>query len=759
MKTKVVVDPSYVGFKSKQQDVLFFGEAPWQDEIDKGQAFVGVAGQCLRRIIEAEIPGRNCTLDNICPEYLGYTDEGKIAKPMAKKRNEYEEYRTKSIKKHKPKVIVLLGEYAMKSFGVKGRPVAKCGEIQEIEVDKKRYKAVCSVHPSYVCRNPKQVKLYQKVFRSIRQCLKKTSKRLQTCLDNTGAIRTFLKRVAKRSCTFDIETSSLDPAKGVILCCSITCSSETAWIPLFHRDSLPDADARWKEVASWWSKGPRRCHNAQFELKWMRDRGVPDPPKLYDTRLRAWLIDETISNGLNNQVVHVLEKPAYWLALDMYDKKQGYGNVPLNLLGEYNAQDTIHQDMLYEHQEPHITPVQRKLCDEVLTPLAGVLGDMERRGFHVDRDILKKEIRKAKGMHTRRMNQIERDFPGLNINSPKQMAKLMFDDLGLQPTGYNPPDSKGNKSPQTDIEAVTRLSKQQPKLAPIVDAKKASSFVRRMQPWVDVHIDPKGLIHPDFNLGTVNTGRLSMSNPNLQNIDRYGAQRLAMTSRYKGGVIIQGDYMQHELRILAAQCGQMTMLEAFREGQDLHQIMADRLKCDRFRAKCVNFSIVYGITAHGLLSKNGIPYKDGSKLLRKWFKENPEVKQYQQDKKEELQEYGYVESIFGWRRHGLDPDDDRQLRQGYNAPIQNAAVVFTYMALVALDKYLSRSTMKTRIVLQVHDSIVLDAPKREEARAKRVLHDAMMFRLPGQTPYEEYLNGTLEHDIPLGVEVKSGATF
>jgi DNA polymerase-1 len=494
-------------------------------------------------------------------------------------------------------------------------------------------------------------------------------------------------------------------------------------------------------LADWWPRGPRRCHNLQFELSWMRAKGCADPAELYDTRLRAWLIDETQRNNLNSQVLQVLGKPAYWLPLDQYPKSEGYSQVPLGILGEYNAQDTIHQEALYRLQEKRLTKDQKKLLDEVIVPLAGVLAAMEARGFHVDPKILTNKIRAAKGRY----------WPELNIRSSKQMANLLFKDLGLKPTGKT---DKG--APQTDIEAVKILSFQEPRLVPLLEAKKAASFVTRMQPWLDTHIGADGIIHPSFNLGNTTTGRLTSSAPNLQNIDRKGDQRFAMTSRHRGGKLVQLDYRQHELAVLAAVANHQEMLSVIRRGGDLHQMQADKLKTERSKAKAINFSIVYGITAHGLLAKNGIPIKEGIRLLAAYFRENPEIRQYQYDQETMLREHGYVESIFGWRRHGLDPDDDRELRQGYNQPIQNAAVVLSYMAMVALERYLAETRMKSRIILQVHDSIVGDCPVREVNRFIKVATQAMMFQLPGQKSYLEYTGDRLPVPIPIAVDTKVG---
>lgn len=737
-----LIEPSYIVpgnrlLREGPVDVLFFGESPGKTEHKHGRAFVGDAGGILRDIIKEELPNKRIALDNVCPEWLNY------AKPDKDKLAEYKEYREKSIRRHKPKLIVLLGEHAMKAFGIRTKPVASSGKVLTIG----EHTVVCSVHPAYILRNPKDVGKIQLAFESIKVCLKGKGGRFKR-LDGRKEILKFLTKNSFELCAFDIETDSLDYRTGKILCCSVATKKETVWFPLYHQDNKVWGASK-GILTDWWRDGPRVCHHLKFELGWMRSIGGQDPKELYDTMLQAWILDENVPTNLNHQVIHVLGGKPYWL--DLPKKQCGYADVPLDTLGPYNARDSWYTFKLHTLQRKQMSQDQMYLTDQLLIPLSQTLCTVEANGIKVDRAKLKSLTTACRKKATRLGNRFDKDFPGVNPRSSKQLRKLLYEDLGLPKIALTP-----KKAAKTDSDTVEKLSKQEPRIKDLAELKKTESLLSRMlEPWPEM-LDDKSLIHTNFGLGNVVTGRLSSSGPNFQNIAREGVERKVMRSRFRGGKIVQLDYNQHELRVLAAVACEDNMLQAFLEGKDIHNHTLIELKkfmkrVDRVGAKAANFSAVYGGTERGLYQKYEIPESEGKKLLQYWYKSYPAIKILHDVYEESIRKHGYVESIFGWRRHLPKNANKHEIRQGYNQPIQNAAAVITYLAMIEINRMLREKKMRSVMILNVHDSIGFDCPNPEvrslSSRAKKIMLNVDYMRFTGNR---------LKRKIPLAVDVKVG---
>jgi len=771
----IEVKPRGIAYKGAHCSVLFFGESPGREEAEQGTAFVGPSGRHIQEVIEGLIPGVSCVLDNVCPLYMNG------GKPKKKELDQYADYRAQAIARFQPKVIVALGAIALKALGIKASPTKHCGGIFSSEnsgalVGNRGCPIVASIHPAYILRDPTQIGLWQRVFAGVRSCLRPTP------LDNRrgdarrieqlAELRRWLSKRAGKLCSFDLETSSLDPKEGKILCCAICDGKETIWVPLFHKDftfvetkvtkgSWSTAVILWQEVEKWWSQGPRIVHNMKFELAWMRHRECSDPPRVYDTMLQAWLLDENQPKGLDHLVTSELGHPPYWLDLP---SEGSYADVPLEKLGAYNALDAKYTFELHTLQRGKLGKVRCKLADGLVSPLAALLVSMEERGVHVDLKRLEATTTRMRSLATHRLGEMTRAFPGVNFSSPKQLRELVFGKLGLKPIAYTDGGKSGKRLPSVKGEILGKLARQEPRLAKLAEARKVKSLINRvLEPWREAADDQlndphKAFIHTTFGLGNVVTGRLSSSNPNLQNIDRTsekipwkGIQRQALTSRFKNGVIIQLDQKQGELRVQAAVAGDEKFLDAFRSGADPHQMTADELGCDRSKAKNINFSIIYLITGRGLQERYGIQEREGQSLIERWYKLHPQIREYQERCFAQVKELGYVESIFGWRRHLSDMENEHERSQAVNFPIQNACVVITYLGMLAVEHMLKMGKHKSVLVHQVHDSIVLDCPKSEaKSVAKKAKH------LMEHLDLHPWVGKRLRSPIPLGVDVKVG---
>lgn len=730
--------------RGKPVDVLFFGESPGSEEAVSGYAFTGPSGRHLEEVIENYLPGVSCVLDNVCPRYM----EG--GKPLVKELKYYAEYRAKSIKRFKPRVIVALGAVALKGLGISASATRNCGGIYRMDSGTT---VVVSIHPAFILRDPTQINLWSRVFAGIQSCLSSDAQRHTgrdvRRIDSPAELRVWLERNAKRLCAFDIETTTLDPWQGEILCCSICNGKETIWIPLAHKESWEKKNIRLDLIQHWWPRGPRIVHNLKFELKWMRSLGLDDPEILYDTMLQAWLLNENEPKGLDHLVTTELGHPPYWLDVDLKSPAE----IPLEVLGKYNALDSKYTYELFKLQREKLGKVRQRLVDGIVVPVAALLVRMEERGVHVDRTKLEAITKRMKGMAARRLREMGREFPGVNFGSPKQLRNLVFRTLGLNSSVTT---DKGARSVKGEV--LDKLARKEPRLKKLAEARKIASLINRvLTPWTEA-VDEQGIIRTNFNIGQVVTGRLSSNNPNLQNIDRpsktikwKGIQREALTSRFENGVIVQLDQMQGELRVQAAVAGDTKFLNAFRNGEDPHQMTADELGCDRSKAKNINFSIIYLISPHGLKERYGIGEREGAGLIHRWYELHPQIRDYQTACFHSVQRLGYVESIFGWRRHLSDMEDEHQRSQAVNFPIQNACVVITYLGMIAVEKMLQKGGYKSLLIHQVHDSIVLDCP-RKEARvvAKKAKH------IMENLDLKPWVGNRLKHPIPLGVDIKSG---
>lgn len=712
--------------------VVFLGESPGREEAEQGHAFVGRSGKLLRQFIKEYLDGTGVLLTNVCPEYL----HG--GKPDTKGLKEWRSSWVDLIKHYEPKVIVALGEYPMKAMGLGTGPVTKCGKTSTWE----GRRVVISVHPAFCLRNPKKLDLLDNAMKAVRVCLKRESSRNIKRIKNIRELDSVLKETEKKLCAFDIETTSLDPRDGIVLCASLSDGKKTWWVGLHHQESWGcDTGLMLNLITRWWSKGPRIVHNAKFEGKWMKYLGSKrDPKVLYDTMLRAWLINENESKSLNWQVVHTLKKPPYWEAVE-----GEYTKVPLDVLGKYNAMDSKMTYNLYRVQK--LTTEENDICQKILIPLTLLLAEMELTGVYVDEEQLDKFVVRTRATIDRQSRKLAKVHPFLNVSSPTQVSKLLFKDLGLKPVFRT-----DTGMPSTSDEVLTKLKQEHPSVKMISDIRKSRSLLNRgLLPWKKF-IRDDDCIHAEFGVTNVVTGRLSCSNPNLQNLDRDGPRRKCLVSRFTAGKILQFDYKQHELRIMGATVGG-PLLDRCRDPKcDLHQVTADELKCSRPIAKNCNFGLIYGVSANTLYQRYNIPVETGRKLRNKWFRIYPEVVDYHEWIKHCMREQGYVESIFGWKRRVWDTEDYHQINQGFNHPIQNAAVVICYMAMNEIRKLLHG--MKSLLILQIHDSVVLDAWPTEVDRLEKEIPKLMK-----GVPYKKYCKGRLKHEIPLEVDVKIGESL
>jgi DNA polymerase I len=396
-----------------------------------------------------------------------------------------------------------------------------------------------------------------------------------------------------------------------------------------------------------------------------------------------------------------------------------------------------------------------KLFHEVETPLVQVLADVEREGITIDSDALADISTQLESeIITLEKRIFEIAGTQFNIGSPKQLGEILFDRLELQGKSKLKKTKTGQHA--TGEEILSKLAGEHEIVRLILDhrqlTKLKSTYVDAL-PQLVCSLD--GRVHTSFNQAVTATGRLSSTNPNLQNIpvrtERGREIRKAFVPRDNKHLLISADYSQIELRIMADFSGDPTMKEAFKNGLDIHASTAskvfhvplDQVNGEmRRKAKTINFGIIYGISAFGLAERLSIPRREAADIIEAYFQEFPAVKEYMDEAINKAREDEYVETLLGRRRYLRDINSRNQNIRGFaernaiNAPIQGTAADIIKIAMINIHEYLKQENLKTRMILQVHDELLFDTPKEEVEIVTPKIVELMTNALPLSVPME-----------------------
>ena len=410
----------------------------------------------------------------------------------------------------------------------------------------------------------------------------------------------------------------------------------------------------------------------------------------------------------------------------------------------------------------NLEEAEQKLVNDIELPLTEVLAKMEYTGVAIDSGYLKE----LSSYMTEKLAELE-DFiyqlagEPFNINSPKQVAEVLFDKLELK--------SKKKKSRSTSAEVLEELAEEYEICDYILQHRKFSKLKSTYTDVLPTLISKRdGRIHTTYNQALTVTGRLSSSNPNLQNIPIRSEEgnkiRSAFCAQNPDSLILSADYSQIELRLLAHVSKDENLIHAFTSGEDVHTMTAANVfgvelsevtKDMRRKAKAVNFGIVYGQSKYGLAKSIGISNAEAQEFIDKYFEHYPGVKQYMEDKKQFANQNGYVETIFGRKRYLASElmSPNFQIREfaqraAINQPLQGTAADLIKMAMIEVDKQLVAKGLKTKMIMQVHDELVFEVPQEELETVKALVLKAMELGQPLSVP--------LEVDINCGTSWKEG---
>ena len=398
--------------------------------------------------------------------------------------------------------------------------------------------------------------------------------------------------------------------------------------------------------------------------------------------------------------------------------------------------------------------------EDVEEPLVKVLLEMEREGVRIDTEALKEYGREL----DREILGYTQDIlkyaePGFNPDSPKQLGQLLFEKLGL-PGGKK--TARGQWS--TDEKTISKLAGEHPIIASILEYRACTKLKSTYVDKLPTLIDADSRVHTTYAQSFTETGRLSSSDPNLQNIpirtERGKNIRRAFVARDADHALISADYSQIELRLMAAMSGDAAMLEAFRRGEDIHRDTASRVYDvmpafvtpeQRSKCKMVNFGIIYGISAFGLSQRLKVPRKEAADLIDTYFKLYPRVKDFMESSIAKAREKGYAETVLGRRRILRDISSRNATarqsaeRDAINTPIQGSAADLIKIAMVRVDRAFKAEKLRAKMVLQIHDELVFDCPKAEAERVKEIVRREMT------TAYD--------FGVPLEVGIGEGANW
>ena len=398
------------------------------------------------------------------------------------------------------------------------------------------------------------------------------------------------------------------------------------------------------------------------------------------------------------------------------------------------------------------------LYKEVELPLAKLLCDMEERGFYVDANALdefSKELDRSVAEEEEAIWSLAGEK--FNINSPKQLGNILFEKLEL------PHYRKTKSGYSTDVSVLEKLEPYHPIIGLILDYRKDSKLKSTYCEGLSKQISDDGRIHTTFKQTQTLTGRLSSAEPNLQNIpvrSERGRELRKFFVAEEGKVLIDADYSQIELRVLAHIANDEALINAFKNGEDIHTVTASQVfsvpasqvtEEMRKRAKAVNFGIIYGIGDYSLSQDLHIPKKTAAEYIANYLAKYPSVRDYLDNTKSFARENGFVETMFGRRRYIneiLSSNKNLQAfgeRVAMNTPIQGAAADLIKMAMIRADKMLSEAGLDAKLILQIHDELIIEAPIEEAERAKEILREAMQ--------------GAADLRVPLQVDIGVGKSW
>ena len=563
------------------------------------------------------------------------------------------------------------------------------------------------------------------------------------------------KRIAKnaipRPVAIDTETTSLDAMNASLVGISIAFQAgEAVYIPVGHSLTAAPEQLDLQDVL-----GRLKPHlenpalkkigqNLKYDQHVFANYGIALNGIAGDSMLASYIIESHLGHGLD-------ELSERWLDLETitYEslcgkgaKQIGFADVAIEQATEYAAQDADFALRLEAHLRAQMDAKQLEMYEKMELPVAQVLFEMERNGVQIDRAELARQSAEL-GAELMKLEQEAYAAAGqpFNLNSPKQLQEILFDKMGIPTKGLKK-TAKGGIS--TNEAVLEQLAPDYPLPKIILQNRSLAKLKSTYTDKLPEMISPKdGRVHTTYAQAVAITGRLASNNPNLQNIPIRTVEgrrvRRAFTAP-QGSVIVSADYSQIELRIMAHLSGDKTLITAFQNGEDVHRrtaaevfgIAPENVSSEQRRyAKTINFGLIYGMGQYGLAKSLGIDNISAKNFIDRYFARYPGVAEYMQRTKEQAAAQGFIETLFGRRLYLPDiHNKNANARAGaeraaINAPMQGTASDLIKRAMIDVSRWLSDDLLQSKLIMQVHDELVLEVPEAELDLVKEKLPQIM----------------------------------
>jgi DNA polymerase-1 len=588
-------------------------------------------------------------------------------------------------------------------------------------------------------------------------------------VSNAQDLEKLIKRLSQAgSFAFDTETTGLDPMTAGLVGLSFSpAEGEACYIPVGHIGLEAIGQIPLEQVIDKLKplmedrKLAKLAHNGKYDMTVLSQYGVSVQNLSFDSMIAAYLLGEK-SLGLKNLAFSRLAVEMTPIAelIGAGAKQIPMSRVEIARAADYASADADMTLRLAKVFEPELKEQGLwQLFADVEMPLTPVLMGMERNGIALDTDLLKQMSQRL----GEQLSKLEKDIYDnvghqFNINSPQQLSKVLFDELKL-PTARK---TKGGYS--TGAAILEELRGVHPVIGFILDYRQLSKLKSTYIDALPGLVNPKtGRVHTSFNQTRTTTGRLSSSEPNLQNIPVRGEMGKEVRQAFiapRGSLLLSADYSQIDLRALAHLSQDKSLLDAFRHDEDIHRATAAQVfgvdpgKVTpemRRTAKTVNFGVIYGMSDYGLEQATGLSREEAAAFINAYFEKYPGVKQYLESTKEEARQKGYVQTILGRRRAIPEINhSNRQLREAaermaINMPVQGTSADIIKVAMINLDREMAKRQLESKMLLQVHDELIFEVPKDEVDEMRKLA--------------PELMSSAIELSVPLKVDVKTGPNW
>ncbi|NHF58396.1 DNA polymerase I [Flavobacteriaceae bacterium TP-CH-4] len=562
------------------------------------------------------------------------------------------------------------------------------------------------------------------------------------------AMKLFIQNLLQQSSVcFDTETTGINPLTAELVGIAFAWESGKGFYIPFPEDRQEAQEIIEQLRPFFESQDIEKIgQNLKYDIKVLHKYDLSVKGKLFDTMLAHYLINPDMRHNMDVLAETYLNYTPVSIT-ELIGKKGknqlSMRDVPLEQQTEYAVEDADITFQLAQHFRPELAEAKiEELFNSIEIPLLRVLADMELEGINLDKvflESLSDELNSDIASLEKKIYEAAGEE--FNIGSPKQLGEILFDKMKL----VDKPKKTKTGQYSTAEDVLSYLAKDHEIIQNVLEYRGLTKLKSTYVDALPEQVEPStGRVHTDYMQTVAATGRLSSNNPNLQNIpirtERGRQVRKAFVPRDENHVLLAADYSQIELRIIAALSDETTMIEAFRNGEDIHASTASKVfnvpisevtREQRSNAKTVNFGIIYGVSAFGLSNQTDLSRSEAKELIDTYYKTYPKLRNYISDQIDFAREHGYVQTVLGRRRYLKNINAGNQVvrgaaeRNAVNAPIQGSAADIIKIAMINIHKKLVEDSFKSKMLLQVHDELVFDAYKPELEKLKSMVKSEM----------------------------------